>query len=141
MMVRFIMLYPMCSTTRVSTVLFRIRVGWGDRFRHVDAQTGMAWFSGMQLEKMRHACKDGDKLKNWGWQRHDGRWFGQQRFVDHDNGIVRGCPPSHALFAAYRVIIAVHMVVGAGNGACVAREKRCHDCRRHVRAGVDASEG
>ncbi len=36
-------------------------------------QTGLAWFSGESVEKLRHACQDSDGLEKWGWQRHNGR--------------------------------------------------------------------
>jgi hypothetical protein len=51
-------------------------------------QTGIAWFSGHQLEKWRHQCRDSDRLKNWGWQRHDGRYYGEQQLQDPDNDVV-----------------------------------------------------
>jgi hypothetical protein len=36
-------------------------------------QTGLAWFAGDDISKLRHACQDSDGLERWGWQRHDGR--------------------------------------------------------------------
>ncbi len=54
-------------------------------------QTGIAWFPGNNLEKYRSSCKDTDKLKGWGWQRHNGRSYGHQVFEDPVAGLVRTC--------------------------------------------------
>ncbi len=51
-------------------------------------QTGIAWFPGQNLEAYRSSCKDSDKLKGWGWQRHDGRSYGQQVLEDPTAGVV-----------------------------------------------------
>ena len=46
---------------------------------------GMMWFSYDQSGQLqlRHWCEHGDKLPRYGWIRHDGTEYGQQRIVDH----------------------------------------------------------
>jgi hypothetical protein len=44
------------------------------------------WYSydGSGKMEIRHSCQHGDGLKQYGWIRHDGTSYGQQRIVDHE---------------------------------------------------------
>lgn len=67
----------------------------------VRVQTGIAWYGGNQMDKLRGACRDDDGLQRWGWTRHDGVSYGSQFIGDRDNGVVRG---AHARAHAARAI-------------------------------------
>ncbi len=36
---------------------------------------------------MRHTCEEGDKLRKYGWIRHDGHHFGEQDILDPKNDL------------------------------------------------------
>ena len=46
---------------------------------------GIMWYSydGSGKMEIRHVCQHGDGLRQYGWIRHDGTSYGQQRIVDH----------------------------------------------------------
>ncbi|CAI8033803.1 Mannosyl-oligosaccharide glucosidase [Geodia barretti] len=47
---------------------------------------GIMWYSndGSGRMEIRHSCQHGDDLRQYGWIRHDGTSYGQQRIVDHE---------------------------------------------------------
>jgi len=51
-----------------------------------DVVTGLMWFLPKQVSQgslgLRHWCEQGDGLKQWGWNKHDGRNFGVQTIQD-----------------------------------------------------------
>jgi len=51
-----------------------------------DVVTGLMWFLPRSVTQgslgLRHWCEQGDNLKKWGWEKHDGRNFGIQRIQD-----------------------------------------------------------
>lgn len=51
-----------------------------------DVVTGLMWFLPKHVSQgslgLRHWCEQGDNLKQWGWNKHDGREFGIQNIVD-----------------------------------------------------------
>ena len=46
---------------------------------------GIMWYSYDRSGQfsIRHSCEHGDQLPQFGWDRHDGTSYGQQRIVDH----------------------------------------------------------
>ncbi|KAA0202272.1 hypothetical protein HAZT_HAZT002463 [Hyalella azteca] len=66
---------------------YRPGVYFGTRVRHPTSPvTGLMWFlPGHFQQKMlavRHWCDQADELSSYGWQRHDGRYFGSQVIQD-----------------------------------------------------------
>eukprot|EP00026_Physarum_polycephalum_P001358 Phypoly_transcript_01359.p1 GENE.Phypoly_transcript_01359~~Phypoly_transcript_01359.p1 ORF type:complete len:805 (+),score=137.01 Phypoly_transcript_01359:1030-3444(+) len=54
--------------------------------------TGLMWFSAPRLdsykeENVRHACEQHDKLKRYGWMKHDGKNYGKQEIEDPTNKV------------------------------------------------------
>merc|ERR1719317_1219533 len=51
-----------------------------------DMVTGLMWFLPRSVTQgslgLRHWCEQGDDLKQWGWEKHDGRNFGVQKIKD-----------------------------------------------------------
>ena len=46
---------------------------------------GLFWH-GANADKMRHQCSEGDPIRRYGWEEHDGRSFGSQRIFDDKPG-------------------------------------------------------
>jgi mannosyl-oligosaccharide glucosidase len=48
---------------------------------------GLAWqpMPG-RIDRLRHTCEQGDRLKRYGWTRHDGVAYGEQDIVDNGAG-------------------------------------------------------
>jgi mannosyl-oligosaccharide glucosidase len=70
---------------------YRPNLYFGMRTRDADAmQLGLMWFglgSPHDWQKIRHACDMGDEMASYGWNRHDGRHFGEQELRDDRNNI------------------------------------------------------
>ena len=63
---------------------------------------GIMWYRYDQSGSfsIRHSCEHSDRLPQYGWIRHDGTGYGEQRIVDHgtwygDMGMRPGAPPTH----------------------------------------------
>eukprot|EP00743_Colponemidia_sp_Colp-15_P006389 GILK01006877.1.p1 GENE.GILK01006877.1~~GILK01006877.1.p1 ORF type:complete len:903 (-),score=184.13 GILK01006877.1:173-2881(-) len=57
--------------------------------------TGLVWYSQDEVgtksnwqDRVRHECREGDKLRGYGWLEHNGRDYGFQEIKDPENGIV-----------------------------------------------------
>ena len=67
---------------------YRPAVYFGLRTRSFPAAVFGLFWHGASLEKMRHQCSEGDGLRRYGWEEHDGRAYGSQRiFDDADDGL------------------------------------------------------
>ena len=61
---------------------YRPQVYFGLRTRTFPANVfGMFWH-GANADRMRHQCSEGDPIRRYGWEEHDGRSFGSQRIFD-----------------------------------------------------------
>ncbi|TPX40080.1 mannosyl-oligosaccharide glucosidase [Synchytrium endobioticum] len=71
---------------------YRPNLYFGTRSRSPHTiMTGLAWHSVNDLaglEQFRHSCEQGDRLDGYGWNRHDGRTFGDQEIRDAPNNVI-----------------------------------------------------
>lgn len=69
---------------------YRSNLYFGLRTRSPNSlMLGLMWFSGQSSDdkiQIRHSCEQSDKLRRYGWIRHDGINFGTQEIVDNENG-------------------------------------------------------
>jgi len=63
---------------------YRPQVYFGLKTRQAQPLTfGMMWLrSGRRVDQLRHTCEQGDGLRKYGWQKHDGESFGEQLLYD-----------------------------------------------------------
>ena len=71
---------------------YRPAVYFGLRTRTFPAAVfGLFWHGG-NADKMRHQCSEGDPIRRYGWEEHDGRTYGSQRIFDDKpaggNGVI-----------------------------------------------------
>lgn len=50
--------------------------------------SGLAWHAARKHDSARHECLEEHKMRKYGWTRHDGTTFGQQRIVDRGHRVV-----------------------------------------------------
>ncbi|KAI8388237.1 glycoside hydrolase [Radiomyces spectabilis] len=70
---------------------YRPNLYFGTRPRLPESlSTGLLWFDGSRfqsIQKMRHACDQGDDINGYGYQRHDGRQYASQTINDGPSNI------------------------------------------------------
>lgn len=65
---------------------YRPAVYFGLRTRTFPASVFGLFWHGANADQMRHQCSEGDPIRRYGWEEHDGRVFGSQRIFDDKPG-------------------------------------------------------
>jgi mannosyl-oligosaccharide glucosidase len=68
---------------------YRPAVYFGLRTRTFPASVFGLFWHGPNADRMRHQCSEGDPIRRYGWEEHDGRAYGSQRIFDDkaDGGV------------------------------------------------------